>query len=116
MPYILYVCLQDEDKIVTFTMDAATGQLTPQAGVPVGGTVRAGAQPGPARVVCRAARTARHCESRSTPPPAGSRPRGRSRRPTRPRFWPPTAQAGFCSRRITKAGQQRSIPSVRTAR
>src|SRR5437762_3074782 len=31
MPYALYVCLQDEDKIVAFTMDATTGQLTPHA-------------------------------------------------------------------------------------
>jgi len=37
MPYALYVCLQDEDKIVAFTMDATTGQLTPQAVVPVAG-------------------------------------------------------------------------------
>ena len=37
MPYALYVCLQDENKIVTFTMEAATGQLTPQAAVPVAG-------------------------------------------------------------------------------
>ena len=37
MPYALYVCLQDEDKIVAFTMDAATGQLTPQAETPVAG-------------------------------------------------------------------------------
>jgi 6-phosphogluconolactonase len=37
MPYTLYVCLQDEDKIVAFTMDAATGKLTPQATVPVAG-------------------------------------------------------------------------------
>src|SRR5262249_58676858 len=37
MPYSLYVCLQDEDKIVAFTMDAETGQLTPPAVVPVAG-------------------------------------------------------------------------------
>jgi 6-phosphogluconolactonase len=37
MPYALYVCLQDEDKIAAFLMDAATGQLTPQAPVPVAG-------------------------------------------------------------------------------
>ena len=37
MPYALYVCLQDEDKIVALTMEAATGQLTPQAAVPVAG-------------------------------------------------------------------------------
>ncbi len=31
MPYSLYVCLQDEDKIVGFAIDAGTGQLTRQA-------------------------------------------------------------------------------------
>ena len=35
MPDALYVCLQDEDTIAAFTMEAATGQLTPQAAVPV---------------------------------------------------------------------------------
>src|SRR5438034_2829761 len=33
----LYVCLQDEDKIVGFAIDAATGGLTPQAEVAVAG-------------------------------------------------------------------------------
>ena len=33
MPYTLYVCLQDEDKIVAFSMDTATGRLTPHAEV-----------------------------------------------------------------------------------
>ena len=37
MPYALYVCLQDEDKIAAFTMEAATGQLTPHTAVPVAG-------------------------------------------------------------------------------
>jgi len=37
MPYALYVCLQDEDKIASFMMEAATGQLTPTAAVPVAG-------------------------------------------------------------------------------
>src|SRR5919108_409133 len=37
MPHALYVCLQDEDKIAAFMMDAATGQLTPTAAVPVAG-------------------------------------------------------------------------------
>src|SRR6516164_2961348 len=34
MPHALYVCLQDEDKIVAFTIDGETGQLTRQAEVP----------------------------------------------------------------------------------
>jgi 6-phosphogluconolactonase len=37
MPHILYVCLQDEDKIAVFDLDAATGGLTPTAPVPVSG-------------------------------------------------------------------------------
>src|SRR3984893_8381717 len=37
MPYSVYVCLQDEDKIAAFAMDAGSGQLTPQAEVPAAG-------------------------------------------------------------------------------
>src|SRR5262245_17935258 len=37
MPYYMYVSLQDDDKIAVFTMDARTGQLTPQGEVPVSG-------------------------------------------------------------------------------
>jgi 6-phosphogluconolactonase (cycloisomerase 2 family) len=37
MPHALYVCLQDDDKIATFVIDAETGQLTPQNEVPAGG-------------------------------------------------------------------------------
>ena len=37
MPYYMYVSLQDDDKIRVFTMDAATGQLTPKGEVPVSG-------------------------------------------------------------------------------
>ena len=33
MPYALYVCLQDDDKIAAFAIDAETGRLTPQTGV-----------------------------------------------------------------------------------
>jgi 6-phosphogluconolactonase len=37
MPYALYVCLQDEDKIATFALDAETGRLTRQADMTVSG-------------------------------------------------------------------------------
>ena len=37
MPYYMYVSLQDDDKIVIFTMDAGTGKLTPKGEVPVAG-------------------------------------------------------------------------------
>src|SRR6266850_8506873 len=37
MPYYMYVSLQDDDKIVVFTMEAGTGTLTPQGAVSVSG-------------------------------------------------------------------------------
>ena len=37
MPHALYVCLQDDDKIAVFAMDADSGQLTPGAEVPAAG-------------------------------------------------------------------------------
>src|SRR5437868_5998930 len=38
MPHALYVCLQDDDKIASFAIDAESGRLTAQADVPaVGG-------------------------------------------------------------------------------
>ncbi len=37
MPYALYVCAQDDNKIIAFAMDADTGQLTPRAEVPSAG-------------------------------------------------------------------------------
>src|SRR6266478_5943374 len=37
MPYALYVCLQDEDKIAAFAIDADTGRLTRQAEAVVAG-------------------------------------------------------------------------------
>jgi len=37
MPYALYVCLQDEDKIAAFAIDADTGRLTRQAEAAVSG-------------------------------------------------------------------------------
>src|SRR5438132_11982601 len=37
MPHALYVCLQDDDKIAAFAIDADTGQLTRRAEVPAAG-------------------------------------------------------------------------------
>src|SRR5262245_58428890 len=37
MPYYMYVSLQNDDKILLFTMDAETGRLTPQSEVAVSG-------------------------------------------------------------------------------
>ena len=37
MPYYAYVSLQDDDKILVFTMEAGTGKLTLKESVPVSG-------------------------------------------------------------------------------
>jgi len=37
MPYALYVCLQDDNKIAAFAMDPENGQLSSQAEVPLAG-------------------------------------------------------------------------------
>ncbi len=37
MPDMLFVCLQDDDRIASFAIDAATGELTRRADVPVAG-------------------------------------------------------------------------------
>src|SRR5215470_19151418 len=37
MPHTLFVGLQDDDKLVTFAMDAGTGRLTRQAEAPAAG-------------------------------------------------------------------------------
>jgi 6-phosphogluconolactonase len=37
MPNALYVCLQDDDKIAAFAIDAEDGQLTPQTAMPTTG-------------------------------------------------------------------------------
>jgi len=37
MPYSLYVCLQDDDKIAAFALDGDSGQLTPRGEVPAAG-------------------------------------------------------------------------------
>ena len=37
MPYSLYVCLQDDNKIAAFNLDADSGRLTSQAEMPVSG-------------------------------------------------------------------------------
>jgi 6-phosphogluconolactonase len=37
MPYSLYICLQDDNKIAAFNLDADSGRLTPQAEMPVSG-------------------------------------------------------------------------------
>jgi hypothetical protein len=68
MPPSLYVCLQDEDKIAPFTIDADSGRLMSQAAVPVqGGTSFPRAQPGPTCALPRASPPASYFELPSRP-------------------------------------------------
>ena len=63
MPDVVYVGLQDDDKIVSFGIDAGAGKLVPQ-GRDAGRRRAVGlrGQPGPARAVCRLSRHAGHRE------------------------------------------------------
>jgi len=47
MPYYMYVSLQDDDKIVLFTMDAGTGKLTQRRGACRRWAVSTDDEPGP---------------------------------------------------------------------
>ena len=71
MPHSVYVCLQDEDKIVAFAMDGDTGQLTPQAEVPAAG--------GPSVMALSPDRRTLYVGHRTSPAPGPRR-----RRPTVP--------------------------------
>jgi 6-phosphogluconolactonase len=59
MPYYMYVSLQDDDKVLVFTMDAGTGKLTPKAEVPVSG--------GPSALTLSPDRNALYVGCRGTP-------------------------------------------------
>ena len=72
MPYALYVCAQDDNKIIAFAMDADTGQLTQRAEVPVRGrAVGDGDQPRSAHALCWRAHLARLSSFRIDPGTGG---------------------------------------------
>ena len=45
MPEMLYVGLQDDDKIAVFALDGATGELTKRADVAAGSAAKAAWEP-----------------------------------------------------------------------
>ncbi len=118
MPHALYVCLQDDDKIAAFAMDAESGQLTLRDEVAVAG--------GPSVLAISPDRRVLYVGHRTQPAISsfridqttgalallGTMSRRRMRRP----FSPPTAPAGTSYRPIIRAGMRRSIRSARTAR
>jgi len=105
MPYSLYVCLQDEDKIVAFAMDPDSGRLTPQADVPAAGGPSVLAISPDRRTLYVGHRVGQAISSFRIDRDTGElRPQGRSHWRTRLRFWPPTVPADICSPPIIKAG------------
>lgn len=117
MPYALYVCAQDDNKIMAFAMDADTGQLTPQAELPVAGGPSVMAISPDRRTLYVGQRTGEAISSfRIDPGTGGLSLLGLSRRRTRRRFSPRTARAGICCRPIIKAGASRSTALEPTAR
>ena len=114
---MLYVCLQDEDKIVTFTMDAATGQLTPQAGVPVAGGPSVPALSPDRHVLYVGQRGQPAIASFQIDPATGGlTPQGTVAATHAPTFLAPDRTGRFLLSAYYQGGLQRSIPSVRTAR
>src|SRR5689334_4770136 len=104
MPHSLYVCLQDEDKIAPFTIDADSGRLTPQAAVPVqGGPAFLALSPDRRVLYVGIASGQLFRASESTKIPARSRHTARSQWNTHPRFWPLTVRADIYCRLIIKA-------------
>src|SRR5260370_17917367 len=94
MPHALYVCLQDDDKIAAFVMNADTGQLTPQADVPVAG--------GPSVLAISPDRQVLYVGHPTKPPTSsfpvgqstgGLTPQGTVRQETAPPFPPPPPPA-----------------------
>ena len=114
MPHSLYICLQDEDKIAAFAIDADTGRLTPQAEVPAAGGPSVMAISPDRRTLYVGHRTMPAISSfridHGTGEPHAARDglAGRTRR----RFSPPTAPASICCPPIIKAGVWRSIRSA----
>ena len=118
MPDVLYVGLQDDDKIVSFGIDAGAGKLVP-SGDDAGRrrAVSLRGQPGPARPVCRLSRYAGHRELshrlvQRRADVAGARRDRASRRP----ISPPTAPANTSCRPTTRAGTRPCIRSEATVR
>ena len=117
MPDILFVCLQDEDKIASFAIDAATGELTREADIPVAGGPSVLALSPDRRVLYVGQRARqRYRAFASTRGPGPSIRRAASERRTRRPFSRPTAPAAICYRPITRVDMPPCIRSDRMAR
>jgi 6-phosphogluconolactonase (cycloisomerase 2 family) len=117
MPYSLYACLQDEDKIVSFVLDADTGQITRQAEAPIAGVPSVLAISPDRRVLYVGHRTQPAISSfRIDQSSGGLTPQRTVSSAHAPTFLAPTGQADTCCPRITRAGMPRSMRSEMIAR
>src|SRR5215471_10325795 len=115
MPDMLYVGLQDDDKIAVFALDGDRGELTKRPDVAAPGGHRSW------QSVQTAGRStsavARDHQSRATGSilRAGAyRRRGRQRRRMRRPFWRPTAPVATCCAPIIRVAMSGCIRSRRT--
>src|SRR5215472_13947954 len=117
MPSALYVCLQDEDKVVAFGLEDRTGQLTRQAEVPAAG--------GPSVLAISPDRRVLYAGHRAVPAISSFRidygtgaltPQRTVPAEHAPTFLATDRTGRFCSPHTTKAGMPRSTRSARTDR
>jgi 6-phosphogluconolactonase (cycloisomerase 2 family) len=116
MPCSLYICLQDEDKIVTFDVDTDTSRLTPQLETPVAGGPSVLAISPDQRMLYVGHRTQRAISSFRIDQGTGQlTPQGTVTTGDAPTFLPPTAPADTCCPPIIRAGMRRSTRSKMAA-
>ena len=112
-----YVCLQDEDKIAAFSIDADTGQLTPQAELPVAGGPSVMAISPDRRTLYVGHRTPPAIPSlRIDPATGGLSLLGSIPQAHAPTFLAPARAGRYLLSAYYQGGMPRSIPWERTAR
>jgi 6-phosphogluconolactonase (cycloisomerase 2 family) len=117
MPDVLYVGLQDDDKIVSFGIDAGAGKLVPRAETPVAGAPSVFAVSPNRRVLYVGYRGTPAIESCRIDSSSGALTSlGASRPSIRRPISPPTAPANTSCRPTTRARTRPCIRSEATVR
>jgi len=117
MPDVLYVGLQEDDKIVSFGIDAGSGKLVPSGETPAAGAPSVFALSPDRRVLYVGYRGTPAIESCRIDPASGALTSlGRVRPSIGRPISPPTAPANISCRPTTRAGTRRYIRSAATPR
>ena len=118
MPDVLYVGLQEDDKIVSFGIDAGSGKLVPSGETPAAGAPSVFAVSPDRRVLYVGYRGTPAIESCRIDPASGALDIAGARRDRALRrpISPPTAPANTSCRPTTRAGTRPCIRSDATAR